>query len=229
MKQNRFKRLLGAALGLVLLVAAPFAASAQSMPSAAPRPDDPAPDDPENAVVTITARFNGRGQFIFEGDRIQYWHIDQKTPSGVTVNGKPWDNLRMPFELGFTPDFQTAELVEKSLGSKSGRTVDKIELTRDEKQIRMLVMHDEPSNVMARVKMKKQPRRTEPEKAAVQTDGNELILTGTLHGSTTFLLRPDSIEFAPNKESTNGYRERDNKAAFPTDVTVNGTTAPRNC
>ena len=222
MKQNRFKTLWGMMLGLAMLAVAPFTASAQSAASAVPRPDDPAPDDPENAVVTITARFNGRGQFIFEGDRIQYWHIDQKTPSGVTVNGKPWDNLRMPFELGFTPDFQTAELVEKSLGRKSGRTVDKIELTPDENHIRILVMHDDPSDVMARVRMKKQQKRTEPEKAAVQTDGNELILTGTLHGSTTFLLRPDSIEFAPNKESTNGYRERDNKAAFPTDVTVNG-------
>ena len=224
MKQLR--TLWGLALGLALLAAVPFVASAQAQTgaSAAAGETDAAkqPEDPESAVVTIEARFNGRGRFIFEGDRIQYWHIDQKTPSDVTVNGKPWDNLRMPFELGFTPDFQTAELVEKSLGSKSGRTVDKIELTRDEKQIRMLVMHDEPSNVMARVKMKKQPRRTEPAKATAQTDGNDLILTGTLHGSTTFLLRPDSIEFAPNRESANGYRERDNKAAFPTDVTVNG-------
>jgi hypothetical protein len=222
MKNSRFKSLWGAALGLALLAAAPFAASAQTAASAAQRPDDPAPDDPENAVVTIEARFNGRGRFIFEGDKIQYWHIDQKTPSGMTVNGKPWDDLRMPFELGFIPDFQTAELVEKSFSSMSDRTVDKIELTRDEKQIRLLVRHDDSSDVMARVKMKKQPRRTEPEKAAEQGDGNDLILTGTLHGSTTFLLRPDSIEFAPNKESSNGYRERDNKAAFPTDVTVNG-------
>ncbi len=222
MKNNRFKSLWGVLLGLVLLAAIPFTASAQSMTSAAPGPDDPAPDDPENAVVTIKAGFNGRGRFIFEGDKIQYWHIYDRIPSRVTVNGKPWNDLRMPFELGFTPDFQTAELVEQSLGGKSARTIDKIELTRDEKQIRMMILHDEPSTVMARVKMKKQQKRTEPAKTAAQTDGNVLILTGTLHGSTTFLLRPDSIEFAPNKESTNGYRERDNKAAFPTDVTVNG-------
>ena len=222
MKTNRFKSVWGAALGIVLLAAIPFAAFAQAVPSSVPKPGDPAPDDLENVVVTITAGFNGRGWFIFEGDKIQYWHIDQKTPSRVTVNGKPWNDLRMPFELGFTPDFQTAELVEQSFGGKSVRTVDKIELTRDENQIRMMILHDDPSSVMARVKMKKQPKRTEPAKAAAQTDGNVLILTGTLHGSTTFLLRPDSIEFAPNKESTNGYRERDNKAAFPTDVTVNG-------
>lgn len=232
MKQNRFKTLWGVVLGLALLAVTPFVASAQAVAAetgepnsaklSAPGQDNPAPEAPESAVVTIEARFNGRGRFIFEGDMIQYWHIDQKTPSNVTVNGKPWDNLRMPFELGFTPDFQTAELVEQAFGSKSSRTTDKIELTRDEKQIRLVILHDEPSTALARIKMKKQPERTEPAKAAAQTNGNDLILTGTLHGSATFLLRPDSIEFAPNRESANGYRERDNRAAFPTDLTING-------
>ena len=33
--------------------------------------------------------------------------------SGVTVNGKPWDDVSVPFQLGFTPDLTRARLVEK--------------------------------------------------------------------------------------------------------------------
>ena len=60
MKQNRFN-LWGLILSIVLLAAVPFVASAQAQTgaSAAPNGANPAPEDPESAVVTIEARFNG--------------------------------------------------------------------------------------------------------------------------------------------------------------------------
>ena len=75
MKQLR--TLWGVALGLALLAAVPFVASAQAVAAetgepnsaklSAPGQDDPAPEAPESVVVTIEARFNGRGGLSSKG------------------------------------------------------------------------------------------------------------------------------------------------------------------
>ena len=83
--------------------AIPFAAFAQTA----------APSDsvPEETSVAIEGTIKGGG-FIFEGNTIRFvnrWGY----PSGVTVNGTPWEDVRTPFELGFTPDYASAVFRKK--------------------------------------------------------------------------------------------------------------------
>ena len=105
MKTNSFKRLWGVALGLVLLVTVPFAAFAQS---------EAKPADPEEVIITLEGVFGGKGIFVFEGNTIQYRKESGNDPNTLKVNGISWKDVNVPFELGFTPDFEQAAIVERS-------------------------------------------------------------------------------------------------------------------
>ena len=90
-------------------------------PGAAPSQsgtDDPA----ENKEVTLTieGNFNGFDTFIFKGQSITYQprksSYERKPwpkPTGVKIDGEPWDDLSKPFKLGYTPDFARAVVLEK--------------------------------------------------------------------------------------------------------------------
>ena len=133
MKTNSFKRLWGVVLGLVLLAAVPFAASAQaevktdtvpkteSKEAAAQKADEKAlpeqeteaKEATENKEITLELRGKiCRGEFIFEGNTIRFNNGDP-VPEDVTVDGKHWDDLSKPFELDYTPDFAKAGILEK--------------------------------------------------------------------------------------------------------------------
>ena len=105
MKQNRFKRLCGVALGLIMLAALPFAVFAQS---------ETKPADPEEVIITLEGVFGGKGIFVFEGNTIQYRKENGNDPNTLKVNGISWKDVNVPFELDFTPDFEQATIVERS-------------------------------------------------------------------------------------------------------------------
>ncbi|MBQ7731412.1 MAG: hypothetical protein IJT68_06200 [Lentisphaeria bacterium] len=101
MKTIRFKHLLRATFGVVLLAAAvPFAAFAQS-------------DAPKEVTLTLEGTFDGQDNFDFEENTIRLRHMSFQMPTGVTVDGKPWADLNKPFELDLAPDFAKAAIVEK--------------------------------------------------------------------------------------------------------------------
>lgn len=198
MKQNRFRTLWSAALGLALLASAvPFPASAQmgsgrgNPPQSAPpnrndavSPTDPAQgfnsfetwyammsssaahwDEPtdgqkhpqvymtsghdlsyatrgkvpkgrERVNLTISAVVDRAARFEIIKNRIYYRPFQSNTiagasgssqissfdgyyPSGVTVNGKEWHNLRKPLELDFTPDLDALNGLSMNCGDIS--------------------------------------------------------------------------------------------------------------
>ena len=71
-------------------------------------------DSPSNrSTVVLTGNFSGAGTFVFQDGKISYRHTDWDYPSSVTINGKRWNNLREPFDLGFEPVCLTGTLVER--------------------------------------------------------------------------------------------------------------------
>lgn len=67
----------------------------------------------ETTTVVIDGTFDGEGTFAFRGTKITYKHTAWDPPTDVKVNGTPWVNLNEPFELGFEPDPDSGEIVEK--------------------------------------------------------------------------------------------------------------------
>lgn len=113
MKQNRFKTLWGVAFVLALLAAVPFAASAQTEAKKDAVPKTEAKEAAENKEISLELR--GKicsGEFIFEGNTIRFIKGDP-VPEDVTVDGKHWDDLSKPFELGYTPDFAKAGILQR--------------------------------------------------------------------------------------------------------------------
>ena len=125
MKQNRFKILCGVMLGLALLAAIPFTASAQAevKPDAVQKvaeefagPKAETKEFAENKEITLTieGRIAG-GTFVFEENTIRYINTTlSPRPKDITIDGKPWEDLSKPFELDYTPDFAKAGILEKS-------------------------------------------------------------------------------------------------------------------
>ena len=69
-----------------------------------------------DVVLTVAGTFDAPVTIHFEGTRIEYRRDSPSTwgkASGVTVNGRPWDDVSVPFPLDFTPDLTHARLVEK--------------------------------------------------------------------------------------------------------------------
>ena len=112
MKQNRFKTLWGLALGLALLASAiPFTASAGF---GGTRGDPPKPDE---VVIELYGSVRGKrtASFVFEGKTIQYKGDGSMYPNPpFRVNGVLWEDMKTPFQLNFTPDFENASILEQS-------------------------------------------------------------------------------------------------------------------
>ena len=99
MKKTFFHKLAGAALGIALFAATiPFAAFAQTPAK---------PDGARDYTITLNGGIDGMGTFVFQGAAIRYEHKLYNEPTGITVNGELWKDLKTPFELDFTPDFTT--------------------------------------------------------------------------------------------------------------------------
>ena len=130
MKRNRFHSFWRMTLGLVLIVLAavtiPFEARASAIRNRQryerlavdPSVQGTAEGDQLAAYageirLILEGTFDGRGTFVFEGNTITYRHESDGCPTGLTVNGRPWEDLSMPFRIAITPDFAKAAIVDR--------------------------------------------------------------------------------------------------------------------
>ena len=112
MKRNLYQTLWTALTCLVLFATAtPFAATAQTGEKTT-GPETKAAQS-EEGTIKLSGVIDGRDRFIFRGDTVEFRHEAFEEPTGISINGKAWDDLKKPFELGFTPDFKRASIVEK--------------------------------------------------------------------------------------------------------------------
>lgn len=166
-------------------------------PGAAPSRSGAA-DPAENKEVTLTieGNFSGYDTLIFKGQSITYqqeklWHQRESRPlpTDVKVDGVPWDDLSKPFELGYTPDFARAVVLEKVAPYDAG-------LSRSTTQLQLHFNHPGPPAGYYRFKiaMKDQLRR-EPEGGF--SPFGIMSRTATVDGPTDGMLHPDSAVTRP--------------------------------
>jgi hypothetical protein len=236
MKDHFPRRFVGPLLCLVLLLAAPFIASAQTKPSAPQKTETQASADAKEITLTIEGAIRG-GRFFFKENAIQFDTLNKYDwPTGdILVNGKRWSELNKPFKLDFTPDFGKAVILEKQ-GGPVGRTY----IVPREKMFALMIVPREqnPDETPFRVRLavKNQVphddlppdetpvsggttksaavRQADPNKpSASAEDRFTLVLTGEIDGKGKFRLQSDRIEFVPDSASS---------PAWPDKVTVNG-------
>lgn len=134
-------------------------------PGAAPsRPGAADPAENKEVTLTLEGNFSGYDTFYFKGEsisyqqqKLSYQRESRPLPTGVKVDGVPWDDLSKPFELGYTPDFARAVVLEKVAPYAAG-------LSRSTTQLQLHFNHPGPPSGYYRFKiaMKDQLRR-EPE------------------------------------------------------------------
>ena len=74
----------------------------------------------EEITLTLEGTVHG-GYFVFEKDTIRFSNGRRyRWAKKVTVNGKEWIDITKPFDLGFTPDFEKAVILERE-GGPEGR------------------------------------------------------------------------------------------------------------
>ena len=122
MKQDRSHRAWRMTLAVVLfMMSIPFFLFAQDGPAKAAQKAEAGENaDAGEITLTLEGTVHG-GRFIFEKDTIQFSNGRRyRWASKITVNGEPWVDITKPFELGFTPDFSKAVILEKE-GGPEGR------------------------------------------------------------------------------------------------------------
>ena len=102
--QMLFGRVLSLALITVSIVSIPFDALAQTDSPSEKNKKEKTESAEEEIVLTIEGLLDkGKFSFSFMENEIifggHFW------PAQLKVNGKPWDNPTLPFELDYTPDF----------------------------------------------------------------------------------------------------------------------------
>jgi len=178
---------------------------------------DASADASKEVTLMFEANVEERGFFVFTEDRIEYRPNGsrQVDPSDVTIDGKPWEDLKKPFRLGFTPDFGKAAIVEKE-----GRGT--IEILALPKYIGLVIYDEEKTLSPYRVKiaMKKQTplegrsrasdaqqseRKAAPAKKWVRdaSSSGEILLKleGNLNGRGVFLFDGDTITYRHESEA----------------------------
>ena len=92
---------------------------------------DPAEENVDGRIiVVIEGIIDGEDAFVFRDDKVFLEHKSFDMPNSITVNGKPWTDLSNPFELGFTPDPASTQLICEGRGQqKMTRTNDSITIS----------------------------------------------------------------------------------------------------
>ena len=120
MKQTRLKHYYGVVLAAVLFMASVSFFCLPQTEAADAKAETGQDADSEEITLTLEGTVHG-GYFIFNGDLVRFSTGRRyRWASKVTVNGKPWVDITKPFELGFTPDFEKAVILEKE-GGPEGR------------------------------------------------------------------------------------------------------------
>ena len=185
--------------------------------------------------LVLTAELPGKSYalFVFRGNRIVYASLDGADPASVEVGGKPWTDLKKPFELDFVPDFATApDLVNVfhdgavTMNLTHSRTADFLQLAvrnnRDTAiplKFKMSMRTDK-----ARTNQLKQTG-TVPDasddsdvveaqkKKPAKPDIADLVIDGDVDRSAVFLMKGNTLV----------YKDGAWKGRYPAKVTVNKT------
>ena len=215
MKTKLSRRLQSAILCLALLAAvAPFAIFAQAQPGAIAA-------DSEKAAITVAGNFDGKGFFIFEGDIIEYQHETFDYPTGITINDKRWEDLTLPFELGFVPDFPTAKIVERQ-----GRDI--IDLTSSKDSFTLQINDSSMSSADYRVTISV---AVASDRVDTPLKKQETIVKGTFDGENVFIFEGKTIRYLygnspdPVNLSVNGRPWTDLKEPFQLDYVPDRNSA----
>lgn len=150
---------------------------------------------PRMVSVVFAGEIDGEGTFIFQGSKVIYRHSQFDEPRKITINGKQWNDLKTPFELGFTPDYATTQTDEKS-----GRNT--IRVTSFPDRAELYIFDTASSSSQYRVKMSfqmqsssKTPVAGQDIQIAEEEDENRNKLRGVFYdlkrtsdGMSTYLL-----------------------------------------
>ena len=175
----------------------------------------PKPREYPAGTVSVEGRFDGRGVFLFEGNMVVYRHERDQLPTGVRINGKNWNDLTKPFELGFTPDYEHAAILEKEVRNLVSLTLkpDAFELLIDDNAassgdyyVRIGTKPDPKPEETASEKTAS-PQKKAPEASPkkplnpVFGPGREVVIKGTVDRDAGFRVEGNTLSYL------NYYRE----------------------
>ena len=176
----------------------------------------------EPLMLVLAGEIEGRGKFQLRSNRIDYLPDSQSAPSypeNVTVNGKPWNNLQVPFYLDFVTDYATGKLAERSgkaAVSWRGLPVGDSVFDRYERSVGELSVDgagtDKASPFQATVSLRKFPQDYAARIIAMLNDGREKKRKGDLDSAYMAdeeLLTQEQIE---EVERWRAERDREQRA-----------------
>ena len=138
-------------------------------------------------TLTLKGNFDGLGVFVFEENTIRYRHEQHLEPVNVTVDGKPWPDLKKLFTLGFTPDFEKAVVIDK-LGRGT------VKLTPDRAKFELLI-DDSKITSSARYQVVIAAKNQAAHPAHLDTDPISLTVKGVFGGRGTFVFEEKTIRY----------------------------------
>lgn len=180
-------------------------------------------------VLTAELPKKSHALFVFNGNRIAYF--SEAAPASVEVDGKPWTDLKKPFELDFVPDLATAPDTENVfedggvtmiLDPAPAGILLEVDNSRDTAiplkfkmsmrtdkarthQLKQNVTVPDASEVVAEVVRKKKPAKPD--------DIADLVIEGDVDRSAVFLMKGNTLV----------YKDGAWKGRYPSKVTVNET------
>lgn len=164
----------------------------------------------DRKTVIFRGTFDGDGTFVFQEDKIIYRNGSYNYPTNVTVGGRIWRNLDEPFELGFTPVFNSAELLEKE-----GRNADSIQLSKYEDHAELYLYDSASSSATYRISLAfddesaiQRKKAEEQKKAETRRKAEERRKVSEDDGGEFFVSLPKKDKNAKNeKTAANVKRE----------------------
>ena len=181
------------------------------------RPQNSTPAVEEHLTLTLAGEIEGKGKFKLQSNRIEYDPDIQSPlayPEDVTVNGKPWDDLHVPFYLDFVTDYTTGKITERSGTAKvnwrglpvGGDSV----FDRYDKSVGELSVADDgtggASSFQATVSLRKYPRDYAARIIAMLNDAKEKSRKGSL--DSDYMANSDQLSPEDMKQVEQWREER---------------------
>ncbi|MBR2962755.1 MAG: hypothetical protein IKC53_00955 [Lentisphaeria bacterium] len=178
----------------------------------------------EHFALVLTGEIDGKGKFRLQSDRIEFVPDSASKPAwpdNVTVNGKPWEDPQVPFELDFVTDYATGKLTERTGTAAIGwrcipvpdgdSVFDRYKLSVGELTV-VGKQEGTASTFRASVSLRKYPRDYTARILAMLHDAREKSRKGELDSeymSDEYLLSPDERK---EVENWRAERQRDQLA-----------------
>ncbi len=176
----------------------------------------------DHFALVLTGEIDGKGKFRLQSDRIEFLPDSTSKsayPDNVTVNGKPWEDTKVPFELDFVTDYATGKLLERTGTAAIGwrcipegdSIFDRFKLSVGELSVTG-AKDGTASNFRAAITLRKYPRDYTARILAMLHDAREKSRKGKLDSeymSDMDLLSPDERK---EVENWRAERQRDQLA-----------------